>query len=312
MSELSKNIKVKTYTFSEEGPHLLITGGVHGDEWEPILAVQQLKKIFVNLSIDIKGKVSLVSIVNEPAYLMGSRTADDGKDLARTCPGDKNGSITEQIAWEISELIQSVDFFIDMHTGGTDFEISPLAGYVLHSSSAILNHQRAMAEAFNLPVVWGTSPNLEGRTLSVARNAGVPAIYTEFGGGGGCNPEIVEVLVKGCFNVMKYLDMIERPETDEQGVKYIIEDFREGSGHLQIMYPSPINGIFSGQKQLGDQVVAGEVLGVVNDPLRGNISEIKALEDGIVFLLRRNAKIGKGEATAGVLPIKEPGKISFR
>ena len=35
--------------------------------------------------------------------------------------------------------------------------------------------QRLMARAFNLPVVWGTDGRFKGTSLSVAREAGVPA-----------------------------------------------------------------------------------------------------------------------------------------
>ena len=51
-----------------------------------------------------KGLLTLVPIVNEAAYLRGSRTAEDELDLARVCPGDPNGSITERTAHALSEL----------------------------------------------------------------------------------------------------------------------------------------------------------------------------------------------------------------
>ena len=311
MIGLEKNIKVKSYSFSDQGPHLLITAGVHGDEWEPILAVQRLKKILENTSLAISGQISLVSITNEPAYNLGERTAEDGKDLARTCPGNLDGSITEKIAREISGLIQKADFYIDMHTGGNEFEIYPLAGYMLHSDPDVLNHQRSMARAFNMPIVWGTSPDLDGRTLSVARDANIPAIYTEFGGGGESLPKIIDSLIEGCFGVMRYLEMAAWDEEIKQREQFWLEDFRKSSGHLQIMHPSSIDGIFSSQKKIGDKVGKGEVIGFVDDPLSGNNSEIIALEEGVLFLLRKYAKVNKGTATAGVLPISGPGKYQL-
>ena len=45
-----------------------------------------------------------------------------------------------------------------------------------------------MARAFNLPLIWGTDASLEGRSLSVARDAAVPAIYAEYLGGGVFSP----------------------------------------------------------------------------------------------------------------------------
>ena len=76
---------------------------------------------------------------------------------------------TEQIADLISGMIREADYFIDLHTGGNLFEISPLAGYGLAVSDEVLGKQRMMARAFNLPIVWGASGEHDGRSLSIAR-----------------------------------------------------------------------------------------------------------------------------------------------
>ena len=49
-----------------------------------------------------------------------------------------------------------------------------------------------LARALNMPIIWGTYPHLDGRTLSVARDAKVPAIYAEWMGGGVCDPAGVD------------------------------------------------------------------------------------------------------------------------
>ena len=83
-----------------DGPHLLITGGVHGDEFEPMVAIRRLMKT-VSAS-QLRGTVTLVPVVNEAARMHGQRTAEDGLDLARICPGDPNGSVTEQVGDALS------------------------------------------------------------------------------------------------------------------------------------------------------------------------------------------------------------------
>jgi predicted deacylase len=99
------------------GPHLLITGGVHGDEFEPMVAIRRLAARVKPR--DLHGTLTLVPVVNEAAFLLGQRVADDGLDLARTFPGRADGSITERVAFAASELIRTADAFIDLHTGGT-------------------------------------------------------------------------------------------------------------------------------------------------------------------------------------------------
>lgn len=311
MTTPNQHIRKICFDSGKPGPHLLITAGVHGDEYEPMLAVNQLRKTLQQKLVLTRGKLTLVPVVNEPAFARGARTGEDGKDLARTCPGNANGSITERIAHEISALIRTADFFVDLHTGGDLFDIYPLTGYMLSTDPLVLDQQRNMAKIFNLPVVWGTSPHLDGRTLSIARDAGVPAIYTEYGGGGSCKPPIVEALKSGCLNVMRYLEMLPEgiPETME--ARYVVEDHRAASGHLQIMHPSPISGIFMPSVSLGQTVDKNQLIGTVFDPHSNENAAILASEEGILFLLRSSGLVNIGEATAGVLPITQPGKITI-
>ena len=171
-------VNYKTIQGRRPGPHLLITAGVHGDEWEPIVAARELATQ-MNAG-EFAGLLTIVPIANERAYRSGRRVGEDGLDLARTCPGRADGSTTERIAHELSALIREADYYIDLHTGGLQLQIWPLAGYMMHSDVRVLDAQRRMARAFGLPVVWGTDPSLQGRTLSVARDVSIPAIYVEY------------------------------------------------------------------------------------------------------------------------------------
>ena len=178
------SLKKLTVTGKSDGPHLLITAGVHGDEFEPMEAARRVFKQVQSIDYQLTGKLTVVPIVNKPAFELGSRTGPDQLDLARVCPGNRGGSITEQIASAVTALIRSCDFYIDMHCGGHLFDIWPFAGYLLHTDGDILKAQRELANSFLLPVVWGTPPDLSGRTLTIACDENIPAIYTEIGGGG--------------------------------------------------------------------------------------------------------------------------------
>ncbi|MEJ7591330.1 MAG: M14 family metallopeptidase [Planctomycetaceae bacterium] len=131
-------LQLRKFEFCSQlaGPRLLITGCVHGDEFEPIAAIRRLVTLFerqADAVSDFRGTVSLIPVVNEAAFLRGHRCADDGLDLARTCPGRLDGSVTEQTAWALSDAIRSADYYIDLHTGGTELSVYPLTGYMLHT-----------------------------------------------------------------------------------------------------------------------------------------------------------------------------------
>ena len=291
---------------SQAGPHLLITGGVHGDEFEPMAAIRQLIGCWPREAM--RGRVTLIPVVNEPAFSNQNRTADDGLDLARVCPGRDDGTVTERVAAALSRQIAAADYYIDLHTGGTRLELAPMTGYMLHSDERILEIQRRMAHAFGLPIVWGSSSRLEGRSLSVARDAGVPAIYTEFGGAGVCRQEVVRAYVEGCLNVAAALQMIDRPKP-VQRAPYVVEDHRESSGHLQIQYPAPADGFFEPNVALRQTVEVGSLLGRVVDPLGNVCGEIHAREAGMVLMLRTFPAVRQNDPLACVLPITAPGAI---
>lgn len=294
------------FSSSIAGPKLLITGGVHGDEFEPMAAIRRLATLFEQHAPEVaefRGTVTLIPVVNESAFLRGHRCADDGLDLARTCPGRSDGSVTEQTAWALSAAIRSADYYIDLHTGGTELSVYPLSGYVLHSDTAILETQRRMARAFNLPVVWGTSPALEGRSLSVARDAKVPAIYCEYLGSATCDPAGVDAYVDGCLNVMSEFGMLNR-ERPANRIDHVVEDTQPNAGHMQICNPSPATGYFETNVKPGDAVRAGDPLGTLI-PLDGSPSLlIKATQSGIVLVLRTFPRVHAGESVGVVLELK--------
>jgi hypothetical protein len=283
----------------------LITAGIHGDEYEPMFTTVALARILPGALN--AGTVEIVSVVNESAYRTGQRCGADGLDLARICPGNENGTISEVVAAQISALIREADYFIDLHTGGGLYEIYPLAGYMLHPDESILEQQRKMARAFNLPICWGTECSLNGRTLSVARDAGVPSIYVEFGGGGSVDQKVIDAYTKGCLNVLQSLKMI-TGERSEEALQYVVEDYTPAGGHLQIKMPSPFSGVFIPELELGAVVKQGQLWGTITSFPDGCSHEVFSSGEGLCFFLRRSVLVNQGDSLGGILPIMEPGK----
>ncbi|MFI4874630.1 MAG: succinylglutamate desuccinylase/aspartoacylase family protein [Blastopirellula sp. JB062] len=274
------------------GPHLLILAGVHGDEYEPIAAVRRLAEQID--SRQLRGIVTLVPIANQAAFAQRTRHGSDQLDLARTFPGFRYGKPTEQIAHALTELIEEADFLIDLHTGGLAMELSPLVGYMLVPDEQTLETQRRMANAFGLPIIWGTSARLEGRSLSAARDASVPAIYAEWGGGGACSTVGVAAYVRGCMQVMGELEMLNDIPAATNIERHIVEDDRESSGHLQLNYPAPHAGFYEPTAALDANIVPGDEL--------GRLYDLHSLEPTLICSTQRGRLI-----TRRTLPAVEPG-----
>lgn len=294
----NKLIDVITIEGARPGQHLLILGGVHGDEYEPMAAIRLLKSQ-INPN-QLAGRVTLVPVVNQPAYERLQRCGPDDLDLARTFPGSAEGSISQKIGAEATQLIQSADYLIDLHTGGVISKLAPFSGYTLHSDPAILDTQRRMARAFNLPVIWGTSAHLEGRSLSAARDHSVPAIYAEWGGGSGCDPEAVTGYAAGCLSVMSELGLLDL-DIEPKPVLHHIEDDRKESGHLQLQNHAPVSGFFEPAVRLMDQVHVGDQLGTISSVTGDTVTSVTASQTGVVLGLRTLPYVNQNEWLAVIL-----------
>lgn len=296
---------------AESGPHLLIVGGVHGDEYEPIVAALQLVDELPGLLS--KGQVTIMPLANESAFRHGSRLGIDTKDLARICPGDIAGTVTEQSAAIVSKLITTADFLIDMHTGGALYDIYPLAGYMMHTDPKVLMQQQQMAVAAGLPLIWGTDHRPDGRTLSVARDSNIPAVYFEYGGGSAFREHVVSSYKEACMRIMAHLGMFEADyRVPGSRFNYWLEDERQDSGYLQVKMPSPATGIFIPLVATGQLIRKGQLFGEVINPIENESTMVIAEQDGLVFLVRVNTHVEAGDSLGGILEVELFNKTTIK
>lgn len=81
----SKNLPVLAYEFNNNGPEVLILGGVHGDEVEGVVAAQELLKHFMK-SFPYKLNLTLVPQFNYEGVVFKTRGNGNGVDLNRNLP----------------------------------------------------------------------------------------------------------------------------------------------------------------------------------------------------------------------------------
>lgn len=277
------------------GPTLVVLGAVHGDEYE---GVETIPEVYRWVAPDtLRGALLMVPICNVPAYESVLRSSPiDGLNLARVFPGDPDGTITQRIAyWITQKLFKPADFVIDLHSGGVSAEIPSLIGYT-HSDDELGRRSRAGALAFGAPVVWEHPPPMPpGRSLSAATDLGIPAIYTEAGGGGYAHPADVDCFTTGVINVMKHLDMLDG-EPHVQPVTHYLS----GDGNMDSVISTPAAGYFRSDVALLDEVSASQRLGAVRDPFGEIVAEITTENAGVVIMLRRIHRVHVGDNLAHV------------
>ncbi len=275
------------------GPTLLVMAGVHGDEYEGIVAIPRLYEGIQ--PADLRGRLLMLPVCNVPAYESARRSSPiDGLNLARVFPGQRDGSITEQIAhWICQKLLRQADFMIDLHTGGIAYELPLLAGYV-HDESAYGQASLAAARAFGAPVLWGHPlPLPPGRSLTAAYDHGVPCIYTEAPGGSGIDPRVADCFLTGVLNVMKRLGMLNGEQTRQALSHHLL-----GHGDLDSVIETPVAGLFQREASLLDEVEAGQRLGLIQDESGGVLVEIVAEQAGVLIMLRGLPRVEAGDGIA--------------
>ena len=277
-------------TGAKSGSTLLVTAGVHGDEYEGVEAIPQLFSMIK--PDDLQGTLLLLPICNVPAYEVALRSSPiDGLNLARVFPGERDGTITQRIAYWITEkLLKHCNFFIDLHSAGIAYDIPTLVGYI-HSDDDLGQQSRAAAEAFAAPILWGHPlPIPPGRSISAATELNVPSLYTEAAGGGYARPDDIACFVDGILNVMKYLSMLEGIAEARTMTHHLI-----GDGNLDTVISAPTSGYFRARVNLLDEVKRGDTLGIIQDVFGQVMTEIKADREGVVIMLRRLHRVNVGD-----------------
>lgn len=277
-------------TGSTVSPILLVIAAIHGDEYEGVEAIPRIFRKLI--PEDLSGTLLMVPICNIPAYETATRNnIIDGKNLARVFPGNAHGTITEKIAYFLTEkLLKPADFLIDLHSGGIAASIPTLIGYI-HSNDKRGKRALAGAEAFGSSVIWGHPlPVPPGRSLTVATDLGIPALYTEALGGGLAREEDVRCFTTGILNVMKHLNMIEG-EPQLQPVTHHLF----GDGNLDNVITAPVAGYFRTEVTLLENVNAGQQLGTICSAFGEILAKITTEHTGIIIMLRRIHRVHSGD-----------------
>lgn len=283
-------LRVFTLTGARQGLVLALVGAVHGDELEGPLTLAALMRAID--PVRLRGRLILCPAANPEAISAGRRCSpSDGGNLARCFPGDPNGHPTEVLAHLVAHhVIHPADALIDLHSGGGPLECPVFAGY--GDDPATGAAARAMAQAFGAPVVWRhPAPMPPGRTLSEARDIGIPAIYAE-AGGGICPPASVLALYEaGVLRVMAHLGMIDAappaPATAPRTVR--------GSGDLDAAVMAPASGLCTCRIGLLDRIEADTPCFDIADLDGRLLTRVRAGVDGIAMFLRRGRWVTRGD-----------------
>jgi N2-acetyl-L-2,4-diaminobutanoate deacetylase len=247
-----------------QGPTVLITGGVHGDEYEgPIALLKLARRLTPGM---VRGRVILVPALNLPAALAGTRLSPlDGLNLNRVFPGEPNGSITSMIAHYVSTvLIPMADVVVDLHSGGMTLEYLPTILMHELEDQDWNRRTRAAMLAFAAPIAL-ISRELDNAVYldTIAENMGKIALSAELGGAGRLSQRTIAVAETGVLNLLRHFAIVQgsaagRSATGRAKTRLLQTPDRE----CYVMAEE--TGIYEPYFDLGDQVRKGQVMGRIH------------------------------------------------
>jgi hypothetical protein len=280
---------------AKPGKRILFVAGVHGDELNPIAAVQ----------------ATMTSL--DPAAMSGTAIALIGpsrkgvesitrmwsiNDLGgmqvnpnRAWPGREDGNTVERHAWLITnKLIRgNVDIGIDHHTGGTGTDFARFVfAYGEDPASVELG---ALFPVDQLML----DPGLEGTLEYSLVKAGIPAVTTELGGSRSFVDEMVQMGVDGNHNVLVHYGVLPGPmrQTAADRGYFVGNDLESvrpvGGGFVTLLV------------KLNDTVTKGQKIAIQRNGFGDIVHEYLSPADGRVAILGTDAATERGSEIATIL-----------
>ena len=182
--------------------------------------------------------------------------------MNRAFPGDADGTATQMLAHYVETVLMPVaDLAIDLHTGGKASVFTSCTLVSRTSDQILFNKNMALANAFGLPLIWLLGEFNDDRSVNAAalRNQ-VPMIATELGGGGGNDPEQVNIAENGVRQCLSWAGILNHELKSEQQTRLI-----EIRSPFENLY-APLPGLFDRRFQAGDDVSRGQLAGSSTHP----------------------------------------------
>ncbi len=266
-----------------DGPTVLFTAGIHGDEVNGIEIVRQI--ISKGINKPKIGTTICIPIINIFGFIQKAREFPDGRDLNRSFPGNKNGSLAARVAYKLmNDIIPQVDYCLDFHTGGSSrFNIPHIR---IEKDNSMLSE---LSKVFNAPFIL-YSKNLKKSFRNSCKKKGVPMLLFEGGKSNYIDRVVSNTGVNGSKRVLHHLGMLRSSFKVSSPSKppVIITQSRWLRAHN--------SGMFKPVAKVGAFVEKGEVIGHITDPY-GKINYwFKSTHSGYIINLNESPLVYQGDA----------------
>ncbi len=267
------------------GPSLFLTAVVHGDELNGLEIIRRvMQKVY---PAKLAGTLITVPVVNVFGFIGGSRYLPDRRDLNRSFPGSRTGSLASRLAYLVMrEVVGNATHGIDLHTGSGHRTNVPQTRSNLDDPET-----QRLALAFGAPVTVHTLP-AKGSLRRAATEQGRTVLLYEAGEALRFEEESIAAGVRGVWRVMTALGMHRRKPADHTPKTRVVRK----SAWIRARR----TGVLRLTARLGQAVEAGETLGVIADAFGSGATTVRAPSDGVVIGAMKLPLVHQGDAIVHV------------
>tara|TARA_R110002072_G_scaffold226960_2_gene383851 strand:+ start:4909 stop:5871 length:963 start_codon:yes stop_codon:yes gene_type:complete len=273
----------------KEGPCVLISAGIHGNEVNGIEIVRQL--VANKYNVPDAGMTICVPVLNVFGFIIKTREFPDGRDLNRFFPGSKSGTLASKFAHVfMTELVTFADYCIDFHTGGGDrFNYSQVR--ISKEDEETLN----LAKVFGAKFVKLSSIR-EKSYRDTATKLGKKVLLFEGGKSLDLDREVTSCGLTGALKVLDYLDIKAMPKDfvpfEEKTEQVLFDKSKWVRASYSGMYRSIVRN--------GSEIKKGDIIGTITDPFGFFERKVKAPVDGYIICLNHSPIVTNGDAIAHI------------
>ncbi|WP_374174268.1 succinylglutamate desuccinylase/aspartoacylase family protein [Flavobacterium tructae] len=277
------NIPVIVRRSKIEGPVVLFSAGIHGDEINGVEIVRQL--ISKKINRPVKGTIICIPIINIYGFVNKSREFPDGRDLNRVFPGSKKGSLASRFAYHIvAEILPIIDYAVDFHAGGASrFNVPQIR--ITENNPEL----KELADVFNAPFTL-YSKNISGSFRTTCEKANIKMLLFEGGKSLDINDSVANEGVMGVKRLLNYLNMLDP--------KHLVETAEDPSIYIKnsVWLRAKCSGLLHDYNRIGRFVTKGTILAIITDPFGKFEQKVKAPHDGFVINANHSPIVYEGDA----------------
>lgn len=279
------------------GPKLFVSAAIHGDEINGIEIIRRLVKLPALQRL--RGTLLAAPVVNVYGFVNQSRYLPDRRDLNRSFPGSKTGSLAARLAHLfMEEIVARCTHGIDLHTAAVHRDNLPQIRALVDDPET-----KQLAYAFGSPVILNSDLR-DGSLRQAVVDLGIPVLLYEGGEALRFNEFAIRAGVNGIISVMRELEML--PLSRRRKKPRVEPVVARSSSWVR----APQSGILRSLTGLGSHIRKGDTLAIVADPFGERTEEIIAPSSGIVVGQTNLPLVHEGEALYHVARFGKPETVA--